>query len=187
MTCNSSVRFSRCWHRRLKTPREAIQDLGEAALEYKLDGARVQVHRSGDEVRVYSRQLNDVTGAVPEIVEAVRALPVKELILDGEVLSLKPDGRPEPFQVTMRRFGRKLDVDRLRAEQPMHPFWFDLLYLDGGSLLDETQSRRFSTLRNLAGDELRRPEHGGSRRRGGLRVSPRRTGAWARRHHGEIA
>jgi DNA ligase 1 len=132
---------------------EAIQDLGEAALEYKLDGARVQVHRSGDEVRVYSRQLNDVTGAVPEIVEAVRALPAKELILDGEVLSLKPDGRPEPFQVTMRRFGRKLDVDRLRAEQPMHPFWFDLLYVDGGSLLDETQSRRFSTLRSLAGDD----------------------------------
>jgi DNA ligase-1 len=131
---------------------EAIQDLGEAALEFKLDGARIQVHRSGDEVRAYSRQLNDVTAAVPEVVEAVRALPAQDLILDGEVLSLKPDGRPEPFQVTMRRFGRKLDVELLRAEQAMHPFWFDLLYLNGGSLLDEPQSRRFATLRDLAGD-----------------------------------
>ena len=131
---------------------EAIQNLGEAALEFKMDGARVQVHRSGDNVRVYSRQLNDVTGAVPEIVEAVRALPGRDLILDGEVLSLKADGRPEPFQVTMRRFGRRLDVERMRTEQPMYPFWFDLLYLDGGSLMDETQSTRFAQLRELAGE-----------------------------------
>ena len=107
-----------------------------------MDGARVQVHRSGDDVVVYSRSLNDVTAAVPEVVEAVRALPVKDLILDGEVLSLHPDGRPQPFQVTMRRFGRKLDVHRMRSELPMTPFWFDLLYLNGGNLLDEPQSRR---------------------------------------------
>lgn len=72
----------------------AIGDLGEAAFEYKFDGARVQVHRSGDQVAVFSRRLNDVTAAVPEIVEAVRALPGRDLILDGEVLSLAPDGRP---------------------------------------------------------------------------------------------
>jgi DNA ligase-1 len=137
--------------------KEAIADLGEAALEYKLDGARIQVHRSGDEVRVYSRLLNDVTGAVPEVVEAVRALPGRELILDGEVLSLKPDGRPEPFQVTMRRFGRKLDVDALRAQQALRPFWFDLLYLDGGSLMDESQQRRFGTLREIAREEALTP------------------------------
>ena len=77
---------------------EAIADLGQAALEYKLDGARVQVHRSGDDVRVYSRQLNDVTAAVPEIVEAVRAMPGEDLILDGEVLSLNPTGGPSPFR-----------------------------------------------------------------------------------------
>ena len=136
---------------------EAIADLGEAALEFKLDGARVQAHRSGDDVRVYSRQLNDVTIAVPEIVEAVRALPGRDLILDGEVLSLKPDGRPEPFQVTMRRFGRKLDVEKLRAEQPLQPFWFDLLYLDGGSLMDETQAQRFGTLRKLVGENAVTP------------------------------
>ena len=94
----------------------AILDLGEPALEYKFDGQRVQVHRSGDEVRIYSRSLKDLTSAVPEIVEAVRALPVRDLILDGEVLSLAPDGRAQPFQVTARRFGRKLDLDRMRAE-----------------------------------------------------------------------
>lgn len=133
---------------------EALADLGEAVLEYKLDGARVQVHRSGDEVVVYSRALNDVTAAVPEVVEVVRAMPAKDLILDGEVLSLQPDGRPQPFQVTMRRFGRKLDVERLRSELPMTPFWFDLLYLNGGSLLDEPQSRRFAALDEIAGGSL---------------------------------
>jgi DNA ligase 1 len=129
---------------------EALDDLGEASLEYKLDGARVQVHKSGEEVMVFSRALNDVTGAVPEIVEAARALPVKDAILDGEALSLKPDGRPQPFQITMRRFGRKLDIERLRAELPLAPFWFDLLYLDGGDLLLEPQARRFDELKKLA-------------------------------------
>jgi len=133
---------------------EALGELGEAALEFKMDGARVQAHKSGDEVRIYSRALNDVTAAVPEVVEIVRALPTRDLILDGEVLSLQPDGRPQPFQITMRRFGRKLDVDRLRAELPMTPFWFDLLYLDGGSLLEETQRRRFDALAGLANDFL---------------------------------
>ncbi|MBZ5610873.1 MAG: ATP-dependent DNA ligase [Acidobacteriia bacterium] len=132
----------------------ALADLGEAALEYKMDGARVQVHKSADDVVVYSRSLNDVTLAVPEVVEIVRALPARDLILDGEVLSLQPDGRPQPFQVSMRRFGRKLDVDRMRAELPMTPFWFDLLYLNGGSLLDETQSRRFAALAELTSEFL---------------------------------
>jgi DNA ligase-1 len=128
----------------------AISELGEAALEFKFDGARVQVHRSGDEVAVYSRRLNDVTPAVPEIVEAVRALPGENLILDGEVLSLTPDGRPQPFQVTMRRFGRRLEVDRMRAELPLTPFWFDLLYWNGQSLIDEAQSRRFGLLEEIS-------------------------------------
>jgi DNA ligase-1 len=133
---------------------EALADLGEAALEFKMDGARVQVHKSGDDVMVYTRALNDVSAAVPEVVEAVRALPAHDLILDGEVLSLLPDGRPQPFQITMRRFGRKLDVERMRAELPMTPFWFDLLYLNGGSLLDETQARRFRALAELAPQSL---------------------------------
>jgi DNA ligase-1 len=129
---------------------EALQELGEAALEFKLDGARVQLHRCGDDVVVYSRALNDVTSAVPELVEAARALPVKDIILDGEVIALQPDQRPYPFQVTMRRFGRKLDVERMRGELPLTPFWFDLLYLNGGHLLDESQARRFGALATLA-------------------------------------
>ena len=128
---------------------DALQYLGEMALEYKIDGARIQVHRSGDEVAVYSRRLNNVTAAVPEVVEAVRALPAKNFILDGEVISLDTQGKPRSFQTTMRRFGRKLEVDRMRQELPLTPFWFDLIYLDGGPLLDESQSRRFSALREL--------------------------------------
>jgi DNA ligase-1 len=128
----------------------ALAELGEAALEYKLDGARIQVHKSGDKVAVYSRAANDVTTAVPEVVAAVRELPARELILDGEVLSLTPDGRPQPFQVSMRRFGRKQNVERLAAELPMTPFWFDLLHLDGAPLVDEPHSRRFSELVRLA-------------------------------------
>lgn len=129
---------------------EALGTLGEPALEYKFDGARIQVHKSGDQVAIYSRQLNEVGGAIPEVVEAVRALPAHDLILDGEVLSLEASGCPQPFQVTMRRFGRKLDVERMRADLPMHPFWFDLLYLDGSPLLDQPQGERFAQLRRLS-------------------------------------
>ncbi|MBV8069760.1 MAG: hypothetical protein JO270_07645, partial [Acidobacteriaceae bacterium] len=132
---------------------QALEELGDTALEYKFDGARVQAHKSGDDVVLYSRGSNDVTAAVPEVVAAVRTLPARELILDGEVLSLTPDGRPQPFQVSMRRFGRKLDVDALRNELPMTPFWFDALYLNGGSLVDEPQARRFDELTRLVPPE----------------------------------
>jgi len=129
---------------------EAIAELGRAAFEYKFDGARVQVHRASGEVRIFSRALNDVTAAAPEIVEAARTLPGGDLILDGEALCLAPDGRPQPFQVTARRFGRKLDLERMRAELPLTPFWFDLLYVDGQSMMDEPQLRRFETLAQMA-------------------------------------
>lgn len=128
----------------------ALERLGEAALEYKLDGARVQLHKSGVDVRVFSRRMNDVTIAVPELVEAARALPARELILDGEAIALREDGRPHPFQVTMRRFGRRLDVDRLRAELPLTPWFFDLLRLDGADLFDAPARERFDTLARIA-------------------------------------
>jgi len=128
----------------------ALADLGEASLEYKLDGARIQVHKAGDQVAIFSRGANDVTEAVPEVVQLVRALPAHDLILDGEVLSLSSDGRPQPFQVSMRRFGRKLDVARLMDELPMTPFWFDLLYLNGSPRVDESQAKRFAELALLA-------------------------------------
>jgi DNA ligase-1 len=124
----------------------AMEELGEAAVEYKLDGARIQVHKSGDQVAVYSRRLNDVTPAVPELVETIRSLPVRDLILDGEVIALRENGTPHPFQVTMSRFGRRLDIERQRRELPLTPFFFDLLYLDGGALIDQPSRERLRTL-----------------------------------------
>jgi DNA ligase-1 len=137
---------------------DALSQLGEAALEYKLDGARIQVHKGGDEVRVFSRQLNDVTVAVPEVVAAARRLPLREAILDGEAIALRSTGAPLPFQVTMRRFGRKLDVDRIKTELPLASFFFDILYADGRPLLDKPYRQRFTALADAvpAGERVAR-------------------------------
>jgi DNA ligase-1 len=124
----------------------ALAAHGTAALEYKLDGARIQVHKVGDEVKVYSRTLREVTVAVPEVVALVRAAPARELILDGEAIALDRDGVPLPFQMTMRRFGRKLADDQLRRELPLTPFFFDALYLDGDALVDEPLTDRVALL-----------------------------------------
>ena len=125
---------------------EALATLGEASFEYKLDGARIQVHKVGDEVKVYSRNLRDVTIAVPEVVTVVRAMPAREIVLDGEAIALRPDGSPHPFQITMRRFGRKLDVESLKKDLPITPMFFDALFLDGEPLVDEPLTRRVSLL-----------------------------------------
>lgn len=125
---------------------DALYRLETAGLEFKLDGARVQVHRAGDEVAVFTRSLKDVTAAVPEVVQAVRSLAVSEIVLDGEVIALRSDDRPQPFQTTMRRFGRKLDVTRMREQLPLTPFFFDCLFLDGASLLDDPAADRASAL-----------------------------------------
>jgi len=136
---------------------EALTKLGSAALEYKLDGARIQVHKQGGEVRVYSRLLNDVTVAVPEVVDAVRDLAPNELILDGEAITLTADGRPLSFQVTMSRFGRKLNVEGLRGELPLTPFFFDILYIDGDSLLGEPYAKRSEILAKYVPETQRPP------------------------------
>ncbi len=132
----------------------ALDDAADALLEYKLDGARIQVHKDGDEVRVYSRRLREVTAAVPEVVTAARALPLRRALLDGEVLALGAGGAPEPFQVTMRRFGRRLDVDEMARTLPLTPFFFDLLHADGTDLLDEPLARRERALADVAGSCL---------------------------------
>lgn len=129
---------------------DALGSLGEAALDYKLDGARVQVHRTGADVKIYSRQLNEVTKSLPEVVEIVSAMPGDELILDGEVLALRDDGRPHPFQVTMRRFGRRSNVDEMRGKLPLSVFFFDALYRDG-ELIDSALAERRDQLLDLAG------------------------------------
>jgi DNA ligase 1 len=136
---------------------DALTRLGEAAFEYKLDGARIQVHKRRDLVRVFSRQLNDVTAAVPEVVMAADRLPLTEAILDGEAIALRPDGTPLPFQVTMRRFGRKLDVAKLQGELPLVAFFFDILYADGVALLDQPYERRFAALAAAVPDQQRMP------------------------------
>ncbi|HEX2162694.1 MAG TPA: ATP-dependent DNA ligase [Thermoanaerobaculia bacterium] len=136
------------------TVEEAVERLGRAAFDAKLDGARVQVHKEGDEVRVFTRQLHEVTAAVPEVVAAARRLPARSAILDGEVLALRADGTPWPFQVTMRRFGRRLDVDALAAELPLAPFFFDLLLLDGDELLARPAEERFAALAGAVPGEL---------------------------------
>lgn len=134
---------------------DALARLGEATLEVKLDGARVQVHRDGDEIRVYSRKLNEVTPAVPEVVEAVRALPARRLVLDGEAIALEPSGAPRPFQTTMRRFGRRLDVETLRRELPLSTFLFDVLLVDDEALVDASTETRLRALDALVPAELR--------------------------------
>jgi DNA ligase 1 len=129
---------------------EALSRLGEAAFEYKLDGARLQVHRAGDEVRVFTRQLQDVTLRVPEVVEWARALPARELIVEGEALALRSDGRPRPFQETMRRLGRSKDIAVARAGLPLSSFFFDLLFLAGeGSLVSVPYAERIARLERL--------------------------------------
>jgi DNA ligase-1 len=131
---------------------------GAAVFEWKMDGARIQVHKVADTVRIYTRSLNEVAAAVPEIVEVVRALPAREVILDGEAIAFTSAGRPHPFQITMRRFGRKLDVDKLRGELPMQAFFFDCLHFEGRSLADRPARERFEALAAAVPDSLRIPQ-----------------------------
>ncbi len=129
---------------------EALEKLGgEAIFEAKLDGARVQIHRAGDEVTVYTRSLDDVTARLPEVVEATLALPVRDLIADGEAIALRPDGRPHRFQVTGSRFGRSVDVAAARTAQPLSVFFFDILHRDGVDLLDAPAAERAAALDDI--------------------------------------
>ncbi len=114
----------------------------------------MQVHKAGDEVRCYTRNLNEVTGRVPEIVESVRALPADSLILDGEAIALRADGSPHSFQVTMRRFGRKLEVEAMRRELPLSVFFFDCLLRDGAPLIDRPAAERFLALQGAVPAEM---------------------------------
>jgi DNA ligase-1 len=133
-----------------ETVAAALERLGRAVFEWKLDGARIQVHKDGSTVRVFTRNLRDVTPAVPEVVAQSLMLSAHSAIVDGEVIALREDGAPHPFQITMRRFGRRLDVDRLRSELPLTPFFFDCLLQDGEPLIDRPQSERFAALSELA-------------------------------------
>ncbi|SPM28175.1 ATP-dependent DNA ligase, partial [Mycobacterium terramassiliense] len=119
---------------------------GTTIFEAKLDGARVQIHRAGDEVTVYTRSLDDVTARLPEIVEATLALPVTDLIADAEAIALRPDRSPHRFQVTASRFGRSVDVAAAVAAQRLSVFFFDVLHRDGSDLLDAPTTDRLAAL-----------------------------------------
>jgi DNA ligase-1 len=123
-----------------ESPAAAVEAVGTAAVEWKLDGLRVQVHRDRDEVRVFTRNLNDITARVPEIVAKVRSLPLESVILDGEALIVGGDGAPESFQDSMSRFGND-DTSR-----QLTPFYFDILHLDGADLIDRPTLERRTAL-----------------------------------------
>jgi DNA ligase-1 len=126
----------------------ALAALGTALCEWKLDGARIPVHKSGDEVRIFTRNLNDVTSRVPEVVQALKGVSAS-LILDGEAIALRPDGRPHPFQVTMSRFGRKTGDAAQRRALPLSVFFFDCLLRDGEPLVDRGAGERHDILRQI--------------------------------------
>ena len=119
------------------TVADAFARLSPAVVEWKIDGIRIQVHRTGTDVAVFTRTLDDITVRVPEITEAMLALDVQTAVFDGEAVALAPDGRPRPFQVTASRTGSHMDVARQRMDTPLTPFFFDLLHLDGTDLIDE--------------------------------------------------
>jgi DNA ligase 1 len=137
--------------------RETAARGGQAAVEWKLDGVRVQLHKAGDEVRVFTRTLDDVTARVPEVVEMVLALPVRSAVLDGELIALQPDGRPHPFQVTAGRLGSKLDVERQRLAVPLTLYLFDALHVDGEDLIDRGGVERHAALAAVTPTTLRVP------------------------------
>ncbi|MEU1542354.1 ATP-dependent DNA ligase [Actinacidiphila glaucinigra] len=129
---------------------EALDRLGPCALEEKLDGIRVQVHRKGEDVRVYTRTLDEITDRLPEVVSAARELAVDEAVLDGEVISFGEDGRPRAFQETSSRVGSRLDVAAARESLPVAPVFFDLLSVDGRDLLEMSTAERHEELARVA-------------------------------------
>lgn len=126
---------------------EALQQIhGEAAFEWKMDGARIQVHKRADQVRIYTRSLNEISAAIPEIVELARTFSARTLVLDGEAIAFDSSGRPHPFQVTMKRFGRKLNVEALRSALPIQAFFFDCLRFGDESIANRSTQERFAAL-----------------------------------------
>ena len=132
---------------------------GQTAIEYKLDGARIQIHRNGDAVRIFSRRLSDVTDSLPEIVSIARSLAASEFLLEGEVVAVNAAGRPLPFQDLMRRFRRVHGIEAAREEIPLKLYLFDLLHLDGQTLIDEPYRVRWERLERFVPSEYLTARH----------------------------
>jgi len=128
----------------------SMQELGSAAIEWKYDGARVQIHKDGKRVRIFSRRLEDVTRSLPEIVRLAQEVRADKAILDGEVVAIGKDSRPLAFQEILKRFRRKYNVEKQAKETPLHLFLFDLIYLDGKSTVDLPLTRRRELLESIA-------------------------------------
>ena len=128
----------------------AMQEIGLVALEWKYDGARVQIHKDGEKVRIFSRRLEDVTASLPEIVQTAKRIRADSAILDGEAVAIGKDGRPMAFQEILKRFRRKYNVEKLALQIPLHLFLFDLIYLDGKSVVDLPLTERRKLLERIA-------------------------------------
>ena len=128
----------------------ALGEIGTAAVEWKYDGARVQIHKEGEKVRIFSRRMENVTASLPEIVLAARQITAKSAILDGEAVAIGKDGRPMAFQEILKRFRRKYNVEKLAAQIPLRLFLFDLIYLDGKSVTHLPLSERRALLEKIA-------------------------------------
>ncbi|RNI24856.1 ATP-dependent DNA ligase [Flexivirga caeni] len=134
---------------------DAVDPAREQQIETKLDGIRIQAHKDGDDVRLFTRSLEEITDRLPEVVEIVQAMPADRLVLDGEAIALTPEGRPLPFQVTGARTASSADPERLRAETPVTPKFFDLLHLNGCDLIDAPLRERQRALADLLPPEWR--------------------------------
>ena len=132
-----------------------LETIGRVAVEAKIDGARIQVHRQAERVAVFTRTGREITAALPEVVAAVLRFPAESLILDGEAVALKPDGRPQPFQSTMSRFGRR-EAARDAAARPLTPLFFDCLHCDGQDLITRSGEARWEALAACADSALAR-------------------------------
>ena len=135
----------------------AFERMSPAAVEWKIDGIRIQVHRQGPVVRVFTRTLDDITARLPEITRAVLASPAEALVLDGEAIALGPDSRALPFQVTASRAGTQAAPGQQGPDVPLTPFFFDLLHLDGRDLIDEPASVRQALMAEVLPAEFRVP------------------------------
>ncbi len=129
-----------------ESPTSALERLGRAAFDYKMDGARIQVHKSSDRISIFSRGMKDVSERVPDLVTAISRLPQSEIVLDGEALAFGKNGRPLPFQVTMSRFGRKSNLEELQNRLPLSAHFFDCLLLEGRNLIDRPAEERFEEM-----------------------------------------
>ncbi|MBO1330538.1 ATP-dependent DNA ligase [Streptomyces sp. VRA16 Mangrove soil] len=138
---------------------DALDKLGECAVEEKLDGIRIQVHRDGDEVHVYTRTLDDVTDRLPEVTSTVREFTGERFILDGEVIAFDGNGRPRAFQDVAGRVGSRVDVAGAAAALPVSPVFFDVLYVDGRDLLDLPFGERHEELARLVPEPMRVRRH----------------------------